>query len=180
MFCKRWSFSQPRPNSVLLRCQSRCRITGRGCELDAYSIVRDGTSLISVTALDDLNFFNSRNLGRSLLVLGRVAWLAVSPLTGPVITTRMVAASGPLAPPRITVLRVLNRGKRPVPVVPGARLTTLPCKARHLNTEQECIGQQTVCPRTINVLRENNHMQQRIPRDMRTHDGHRNRGLQRC
>ena len=75
-------FPEPRSYSVLLRCQRHCRITGRGCLRDAHSSVRNGKSVIPVTPLDDLNLCYSRNLGRSLVVLGRVAWLAVLPLTG--------------------------------------------------------------------------------------------------
>ena len=74
-------------------------------------------------------------------LLPRCPWssrLACSlPLTGLVIRIRMVAASGPLAPPRITVLRVLLRGRSRVPVVPGGHLDS-----------RRCVGQQTVCPRT--------------------------------
>ena len=52
----------------------------------AHGIVRDGTTVIFVAVLDDLNFCLSGNLGCSFVVLGRAAWLAVLPLMGPVIT----------------------------------------------------------------------------------------------
>ena len=165
-------FPQPRPCSVLLRCQRHCGITGRRCLRNAHSIVPNGMSVISVTALDDLNLCYSRNLGCLLVVLCQITSLAVLPLTGLVITVRMVAASGPLTPPPATVLRVLLRGRSPVPVVLGGRLTIVTRVARHFEYGASVYWAANSLSANPNGLREYNHMQQRIPRDMRTHDGH--------
>ena len=133
-------FSQPRSFSILLRCKRQCGITGHGCLRDAHSV-------IPVTALDDLNLCHSRNLGCSLVVLGRVTWLAVLPLTGPV-TVRMVAASGPSSTPSNRSSCVASR-EEPSPSCTRRTLDHNPaCSQTCLNTEQMYIGQQTVCPRT--------------------------------
>ena len=79
-------FPWPRSCCFLLRCQRRCRIPCSGRRRGAHGIVRDGTTVIFVAVLDDLNLCLSGNLGCSFIVLGRAAWLAVLPLTGPVIT----------------------------------------------------------------------------------------------
>ena len=102
LFSRRRSSPQPRWYNVLLCSSRHCGITSRGWLRDAHSIVRDGTSVIPVTALDDPNLSHSLNLG-------------VLPLTGPVVIVRMAAASGPLAPPQVTVLRVFASREEPSP-----------------------------------------------------------------
>ena len=66
-------FSQLRSYRVLLHWQRHCRFTGRGCLRDAHRIVRNSTSVILVTALEDFNFCDSQNLGCLLVVLGRAS-----------------------------------------------------------------------------------------------------------
>ena len=159
-------FPQPRSYSILLRCKRQCGITGRGCLLDAHSLVRNGTSVICVTTLDDLNLCFSRNLGCSLGVLGRITWLTVSPLTGPVIVVRMAAANGPLAPPTNNCSSCVASREEPSPCCTRRTLDHTPaCSETCLNTEQTYFGQLTVCPRTKKASANTagiHHMQQRI------------------
>ena len=64
---------------------------------------------------------------------------------------------------RVTILRVLLRGKSPVPVVPGGRLTKLPRAAGHVEYGAKVYWAANSQSAKRNGLHEHNHMQQ-IPR----------------
>ena len=98
LFNRRWSSTQPRPYSFLLRClplQSQVLCA-------AHGVVRSDTSVIPVSRVP-----------QSRPPRHRAVWLTVLPLTGPVIVVGLVTAGGS-TPARVAVLSCLAGGAQPL------------------------------------------------------------------